>query len=75
MMSASLVQTIRYLLLFILIAVVLYYAKPFLVPVAFGALFAMLLLPLASRMEPRVGRVPAILICILGILLVVAAIF
>ncbi|HRO43630.1 MAG TPA: AI-2E family transporter [Flavipsychrobacter sp.] len=75
MMSASLIKAIRYLLFFILLFTALYFAKPFLVPVAFGALFSMLLLPVSEKMEKKMGRVPSILVCIVGILLLVAGIF
>jgi len=72
--SSLLVKTTRYLLFFILLFTLLHYSKPFLVPVCFGALLAMLLLPLCHALERKTGRVPAILLCILSILLLVSGI-
>lgn len=47
----------------------LYFAKPFLIPVAFAALFAMLLLPLSEKLENRTGKIPSILISIFVLIL------
>ncbi|MEI6949483.1 AI-2E family transporter [Paraflavisolibacter sp. H34] len=63
------------LLLFLLIAG-LYYARPFLVPLAFAGLMAMLFFPVSRWLENRgVHKVVAILLCILVLLLVASAIF
>lgn len=51
MKDILLTKTIKILLLLILMVVILVYAKPFLVPFAFAALFSMLLLPLSVRMQ------------------------
>ena len=60
------------LLLFFLLFAGLYFARGFLVPLSFGALFAMVMIPLAKRLERRgVPRVLAALTC----LLVLVAIF
>jgi predicted PurR-regulated permease PerM len=74
MLAASQGKTIRYLLFFILLLVALYYAKPFLVPLAFGALFATLMLPIEEWLEPKTGKILAIAICILALVLVAAGI-
>ena len=69
----SLQKTVNILLLLFLIIAALILAKPFLVPVAFGGLFAMLFLPMSRRLE-RAGlpRGAAIAICILTLILVIA---
>jgi len=75
MMSASLVKSIRYLLFFTLLVVVLYYARPFLIPLSFGALFSMLLLPLSDRLEQYLGKAFSILVCILLLIFIALGIF
>jgi len=75
MKSDTLTKAISYLLFFVLFFTALVFAKPFLVPLCFGALFAMLLLPVAEKIEKRTGKVPAILISILGMVLLVAGLF
>lgn len=74
MSSSLLVKSTRYLLFLLLLFTVLHFAKPFLVPVCFGALFSMLLLPLCERLEGKIGKVPAILTCVLSIVVAAAAI-
>jgi predicted PurR-regulated permease PerM len=74
MLAASQGKTIRYLLFFILLFAALYYAKAFLIPLAFGALFATLLLPIQERLEPKTGKMLAISICVLGLVLLAAGI-
>ena len=44
-------KTIKILLLVFLSALILYHGRPFLVPLAFAALLAMLLLPLSEKLE------------------------
>lgn len=44
-------KTIRVLLLAFLLTILLYYGRPLLVPICFAALFSMLLLPVAQKME------------------------
>jgi predicted PurR-regulated permease PerM len=65
-----------YVLLFLFGSIAgLVYAKPFLVPLAFGALVAMLLLPINSWLERKgFGKVWAILTSILSLLVILAGI-
>lgn len=57
----------------VLIVLILYVGRPFLVPLAFAGVLAMLLLPISRKLEGwGVGRVGATLLCILLILLLVA---
>lgn len=68
-------NTLRYLLIFVLTVVILYFGKPFLVPVVFAALLAMLLLPLAEKlMSKGWNKALAILFCILILLVSIAII-
>lgn len=58
------------LLLIILISVILYFGKPFIVPLFFSFLFAMLLLPLCKKLERwGLGRVLSTLAGVLVIIL------
>lgn len=73
--SSVLANTARRLLILILTAAVLYFGKSFLVPLAFAAIFAMLLTPLSKRLEKKgTSKAAAILLCILLMLLAVTAI-
>lgn len=66
MRNASLTRTNQVLLLLVLSAVVLYFGRAFLVPLAFAAVLAMLLAPVAGWLERRhLGRVGAALLCLL----------
>lgn len=68
-MTANSTHAIRLLLLLILGVAVLYFAKPFLVPLCFGAVLAMLFLPVSKWLEgKRLPRGPAALCCILILL-------
>lgn len=69
----TLPKSINYLLFFILLTVILYYSREFLIPIAFGSLLAMLFLPLSNRFE-RLGanRGVATVLCIIIFLLVIA---
>ena len=68
-------KPIRLLLFFFLLFGGLYFAKGFLLPVIFAALFAMLFLPLTEKLEQRGwNRALAILVCILALLLLFAGI-
>jgi predicted PurR-regulated permease PerM len=68
-------KTIHFLLFFVLITVILYYAQKFLVPISFGMLFAMLFTPLADRFERRgINRGFSSLLCILIFLLVITTV-
>jgi predicted PurR-regulated permease PerM len=70
-MSLDFTKAIKLLLFFFLLSVLLHYGKPFLVPVVFGGLFAMLFLPVAKQMERRMNKALAAVICIAGLLLLV----
>lgn len=64
--SPSLQKTVYYLLLGFLILVGLYYSKPFLVPVCFAGLLAMLFLPLCHWFESKkIPRWLSVLCCII----------
>jgi predicted PurR-regulated permease PerM len=65
----------QYLLFFILLVVLLYFGRAFLIPVVFAALLAMLMAPVCRRLE-KVGlnRPFASLVCVLILLLVVVGI-
>lgn len=66
----TLPKSINFLLIFILFTVILYYAREFLVPIIFGALLAMLFVPLSIRIERLgVNRGIATFFCILLFLL------
>lgn len=74
LMSPDLSKAIRILLFVVLLSVLLFFGKPFLVPVVFGALFAMLFIPLVRRLERGVNKAFAAILCILMLLLLVAGI-
>ncbi|MGV3504557.1 MAG: AI-2E family transporter [Adhaeribacter sp.] len=62
------------LLLALLSALILYFGRLFLIPFAFGILLAMLLLPVSRKLESwGMGRVWSVWLCILLILVVLAA--
>src|SRR5687767_6263392 len=64
--TSTLRRPVNLLLLFFLIVAGLYFARPFLVPVCFGGLLAMLFLPASRWLESKgLPRALAILICIL----------
>src|SRR5215217_4163500 len=66
MQQQSLVKMLRILLILILLVVVMVYARPFLVPLTFAAILAMLLLPLTKWLEGRgITRVLAIILALL----------
>lgn len=66
MSTFPLSKVIQVLLFFFLAIAGLYYARPFLVPVAFAGLLSMLFLPLSRKMEGKgVNRAVATLLCIL----------
>ena len=75
MNEKTLTQTLRYLLLFVLTVVILYFGKPFLVPLVFAALLSMLLLPMAEKLIAKGwNKGVAILTCIMVLLLAIAII-
>ena len=68
-------RTIRVLFFLFLVFCGLYFAKPFLVPIAFAGILAMLFLPLCERLESkRFNKAIAALTCILILLGVFAGI-
>lgn len=75
MQHPSLSRTIQVLFFLFLIFTGLYFAKPFLVPLCFAALLAMLFVPLCQRLERAgLGRPLATLVCVLAFLTVIAGI-
>jgi predicted PurR-regulated permease PerM len=73
--TASLQRAVFFLLLGFLIVTVLYYAKPFLVPVCFAGLLAMLFLPVSQWFESKsIPKGFAILLCLIIFLIIVIGI-
>jgi len=62
-------QTNRYLWLLILTSVVLYFGQAVLVPLFFGALFAMLMAPLCRRLDKKMNRGVSSFICTLIVMI------
>src|SRR3712207_4771739 len=66
MQQHTLAKSVRILLLLVLLVVILVYAKPFLVPLAFAGIVAMLLLPVARWLQRKgVNKVLAVLLSLL----------
>ena len=64
-----LTRTLKVLLLFFLVICGLYFGRPFLIPIAFAGILAMLFLPLSRRIEKRgINKALAAVICILILL-------
>lgn len=75
MSTFPLSKAIQVLFFLFLVFAGLYFAKPFLVPIAFAGLLSMLFLPISRRLERKgVNRGIATLLCILMLLAVVAGI-
>jgi predicted PurR-regulated permease PerM len=75
MRNLSLPRTNQRLLLAVLSAVVLYFGRPFLVPLALAAVLAMLLTPVAQRLERwGLGRVASGLLCLVLLLLFIGSV-
>ena len=75
MLQSSLPRAVLFLLLIFLVVAGLYFAKPFLIPVCFGALLAMLFLPLSRWFErKKIPKGLAILFCILLFLIIITII-
>ena len=76
MLKTSSLQKIVYILVFAFLGVAgLYYAKPFLVPVCFGGLLAMLFLPLSRWFErKKITKGLSILLCIIIFLAVITGV-
>jgi predicted PurR-regulated permease PerM len=74
-MNDRLSRTIKVMVFLVLLIIILVYARPFLVPLTFGAIFAMLLLPLSLKLEKwGMSRGLAILLSTLLLLVVIAGI-
>src|SRR5687767_15021233 len=73
--TSSLQKAVNILIFFFLTVTVLHYFKPFLVPVCFGWLLAMLFMPVSSWMQ-RFGipRAAAILLCVALLVIVIGGI-
>ena len=66
MQDSLLNRSIRLLVFFILVIVALYYARDFLIPVAFAGILSMLMLPISQKLEKKGwSRGLAVLICLL----------
>ena len=73
--TSSLQRVVLFLLLAFLVIAALHYAKPFLVPVCFGGLLAMLFLPLSIWFESkRIPKALSILFCIIIFLAILSGI-
>jgi predicted PurR-regulated permease PerM len=73
MQKAGLQKSLEIILLIVIIIGGLYFAKPFLVPVCFGGLFAMLFLPVSRKFESYgLNRGLSSLLCTLILLFVIA---
>jgi predicted PurR-regulated permease PerM len=70
MQHQKLVKAAAIMLIVVLTVIILKYGKPFLVPLAFGAMLAMLLVPICDRLEKK--KVNKVLATILSILVLVA---
>lgn len=68
MMSQKLVKPAAILAILVLVVVILVYARPFLIPLTFGALLSMLLLPVTKWLQAKgVSQVLAIILSILAL--------
>ncbi|WP_276501774.1 AI-2E family transporter [Terrimonas pollutisoli] len=71
--TSALFRAVLFLLLVFLVVAGVYFAKPFLIPLCFGALLAMLFLPLSRWLERKhIPKGLAILICILVLLSIIS---
>jgi predicted PurR-regulated permease PerM len=76
MPQQRLAKAVRILLVLILLVVILVYAKPFLVPLAFAGVLSLLLLPITRWLERRgINKAVATLLTLLAFLSVFAALF
>ena len=72
--TKSLHTTVKYLELVIAVSVLLYFGKPLFVPLFFGLLTAIVLVPVCRRLEKNgASRYLAILICLLIVTVLIAA--
>jgi predicted PurR-regulated permease PerM len=75
MRKSGLQRTLQILLFLFLVFAGLYYAKPFLVPVCFAGLFAMLFLPLSRWFESKgINKALASICCILILVIVISGV-
>lgn len=75
MKSISIYRANAIILLGILTVVALYYGQDFFIPLFFAILLSMLFLPVSNWLEDKgIGRIPATLLCMLLLLLFVAAV-
>ncbi|MFN2458571.1 MAG: AI-2E family transporter, partial [Chitinophagaceae bacterium] len=73
MATLSLSKSVRIILLAVLIVIVLFYGKPFLVPLAFAGILSMLFLSISRRLESKgMKRGWAALICVLIVVSAIA---
>lgn len=73
MSTSLLTKSIQVIFFLFLVFAGLYYARPFLVPVAFAGLLSMLLLPFSRWMENKgMARGLAALICVLTVVVIIA---
>ena len=73
MNTVSIYRVNGVLLLSLLSVIILYYGRIFLIPLTFGILLAMLMLPVSRKLESwGIGRVWSVWLCILLILVVLA---
>jgi predicted PurR-regulated permease PerM len=70
-MEVPLQKTNNYLLLAILVTVVLYFGQPVLIPLAFGALFAMLMAPLCRYLDKKTNRGLSSFICMMIVMVAI----
>ena len=70
--TSSLLRAVLFLLLVFVVVAGFYFAKPFLIPVCFGALSAMLFLPLSRWLErKKIPKGLAILFCLVLLLSII----
>jgi predicted PurR-regulated permease PerM len=66
----------KFLLFGVLLVIVLYYGRELLVPLVYGAFFAMLMAPVCRKLEEKnLNRTIAVVICVLILLICLLAIF
>jgi predicted PurR-regulated permease PerM len=73
-MPVQLSKWVQILLLIFLLVCGVYFAKPFLVPVLFGGLLAMVLLPVSEKLERKIPKLLAIILSVLLFIAVAAGI-
>jgi predicted PurR-regulated permease PerM len=75
MNKSLLTRTVLICLALVLIGTILYFGRPFLVPIALAGLLSMLLLPMASWLEKRkIGRGLSTFLCVLTLVVGIAGI-